>query len=205
MQRRQFITLLGYGAALGISGLQSGPKIRVLGRVPLFIGLGNSGLNFVRALSEIMPGEYLHFPFSSVGLNRQDGKSAEPLNTKERARLVSTAMFSSQDLEVSKVVLMASLSRATGGELVAEIARRYMAHDVPVSIVGTLPFGFEGHYWRSLAERRLADIASRGCRVVVIDQVSIQAEFPERATIGQVVRSANQKVVQAAAREAWQT
>lgn len=206
MQRRQFIALLGSGAALGITGLPSllpEPPRRVVERMPLFVGLGNAGVNFVQALGEMTPREYQRRPRIVVEINRSDGKSALPLDEDDRAQLISAAIFSRHTREVSRVVLMASLSRSTGGAVISEVAERYMAEGAKVSIVGTLPFRFEGSYWRSEAERQLAVVESCGCRVKVIDNAAVAAELPESTTLLQVFSLANQRVVHAAAHEAW--
>lgn len=206
MHRRQFLASLGCGAALGITGLPSllpEPTRWVWDRMPHFVGLGNAGVNFVEALGEMVPVEYQGWPWIQSKLNRLDGKSAEPLDANERTRLVSSAIFDGHAREVFQVVLMAGLSRSTGGELISEVAERYMAEGASVSIVATLPFQFEGRHWRTQAERQLAVVESSGAHVVVIDNAATIAALPESATLLQAFRLANQQVVHAAAHEAW--
>lgn len=206
MQRREFLNLLGCSAALGVTGLPSllPEQTRwVWDRLPYFIGLGNAGVNFVGSLREMVPPEYQDWPWIHTTLNRMDGKSAEPLDADERTRLISSAFFDQHAREVFQVVLMAGLSRSTGGELVSEVAERFMAEGASVSIVATLPFHFEGPHWRNQAERQLAAIESSGAHLVVIDNAASIAALPEGATLLQAFRLANQKVVHAAAHEAW--
>lgn len=206
MHRREFLNLLGCSAALGITGLPSllpESTCWVWDRMPHFVGLGNAGANFVEALGEMVPLEYQGWPWIQTKLNRQDGKSAEPLDADERTRLISSAIFDRHAREVFQVVLMAGLSRSTGGELISEVAEHYMAEGASVSIVATLPFHFEGHHWRTQAERQLAVVESGGAHVVVIDNEASTAELPEGTTLLQSFRLANQKVVHAAAHEAW--
>lgn len=206
MQRRQFITLLGCSALLGITGLPSRsdePPIRVVERTPLFIGLGNAGVNFVQALGEMTPADSPYWLRIVAELNRSDGESAMPLEAADRAWLVSAAMFPRHRQEVTRVILMAGLARSTGGELVSEVAERYLAEGASVSIVATLPFRFEGRHWRTEAERQLARIKSCGARVVVVDNAAVIADLPDSTTLLQAYRLANQKVVDAATREAW--
>lgn len=206
MQRREFLNLLGCSAALGITGLPSvlpEPTSWVWDRMPHFVGLGNAGVNFVDALGEMVPLEYQGWPWIQTKLNRLDGKSADPLDTDERTRLISSAIFDRHAREVFQVVLMAGLSRSTGGELISEVAERYMAEGASVSIVATLPFHFEGRRWRTQAERQLAVVESTGAHVVVIDNAASIAALPEGTTLLQAFRLANEKVVHAAAHEAW--
>lgn len=208
MHRRQFITLLGCSAALGITGLPSPsaePPLWVVERMPLFVGLGNAGVNFVQALGEMTPPDSPYWPRIVAELNRSDGKSAMPLEAEDRARLVSAAMFPRHRQEVTRVVLMAGLSRSTGGELVSEVAESYMGQGASVSIVATLPFRFEGRHWRTEAERQLAGIESCGAHVVVVDNADVIADLPDGTTLLHAYRLANQKVVDAATREAWPT
>lgn len=208
MHRRQFLASLGCGAALGVTGLPSllpEPTRWVWDRMPLFVGIGNAGVNFVNALGEMVPLEYRGqgWPWIQSKHNRLDGKSAEPLDADERTRLISSAIFDRHAREVFQVVLMAGLSRSTGGELISEIAERYMAEGASVSIVATLPFHFEGRHWRTHAERQLAVVESSGAHVVVIDNEASIAALPGNTTMLQAFRLANQKVVHAAAHEAW--
>lgn len=206
MNRRQFLVSLGCGAALGITGLPSllpEPTSWVWDRMPLFVGLGNAGENFVKALGEMVPPEYQGWPWMQIALNRQDGKSAEPLDADERTRLISSAIIEQHAREVFQVVLVAGLSRSTGGELISEVAERYMAEGARVSVVATLPFAFEGRHWRTQAERQLSVVESSGAHVVVVDNAASIAALPEGTTLLQAFRLANQKVVHAAAHEAW--
>lgn len=206
MQRREFLNLLGCSAALGITGLPfllPEPTRWVWDRMPLFVGLGNAGVNFVKALGEMVPLEYQGRPWIQSKHNRLDGKSAEPLDEDEHARLISSAIFERHASEVFQVVLMAGLSRSTGGELVSEVAERYTAEGASVSIVATLPFAFEGRHWRTEAERQLSVVESTGAQVVVVDNAASIAALPEATKLPQALRLANQKVVHAAAHEAW--
>lgn len=206
MQRRQFITLLSCGVALGITGmpaLKQEPPRRVVERMPLFVGLGNGGVNFVQALGQMTPLDSPHGPHIAAALNRSDGKSAMPMAAEDRARIVSAAMFPRHRQEVTRVVLMAGLSRSTGGELLPEVAERYLADGASVSIVATLPFCFEGNQWRAKAEQQLAGIRSCGARVVVVDNADVIADLPGDTTVFHAYRLANQKVVDAATSEAW--
>lgn len=208
MQRRQLITLLGCTAALGITGLPAleyEPPRWVVERMPLFVGLGNAGVNFVRAVAAATPRDFPVWPHIAAAINRSDGKSAMPLEAADRTRLISEAMFPHHRQEVTRVILMTGLSRSTGGELVSEVAERYLAEGASVSIVATLPFRFEGRHWRTEAERQLAGIETCGARVVVVDNAAVIADLPEGTTLLQAFRLANQHVVQAAEREVWST
>lgn len=112
-------------------------------------------------------------------------------------------MFSRHQREVSRVILMAGLSRATGGELLAPVARRYRREGADVIAIVTLPFNFEGRRWRIVAERQLAEMLASGVRVHVIDNAAVLDELPANSTLLQAYQAVNGKVVAIAVREVW--
>jgi cell division protein FtsZ len=206
MERRQFLVCMGSGLGLAAAGLSlAAPDITDIQRArdPVFVGLGNGGINLVRAVSDGMGQHYSATCIICMKINRTDGLSASPLPADERHRLEHSAIFFRHKREASRVILMAGLSRATGGELVVPVARRYQEEGADVVAVVTLPFHFEGKHWRGEAERQLADIRASRIPVHVIDNAAAIDGLPSNTTLLQAYRSANSKAVAVAVREAW--
>lgn len=206
MKRRQFLVCMGSGIGLAAAGLSlAAPDVTDIQRArdPLFVGLGNGGINLLRAVSDGMGQHYSASCIICLEINRTDGRSASPLHADERHRLEHSAMFSRHKREASRVILMAGLSRATGGELLVPVARRYQEEGADVVAVVTLPFYFEGKRWRDAAERQLADIRASRIPVHVIDNAAVVDELPANTTLLQAYRSANSKAIAVAVREAW--
>lgn len=208
MRRREFLGLMGCGAGLAIAGVSvvAGRWLPGPGdRMPLFVGLGNAGSNFVKHLPEMVDGARGDYPFIGAAFNRDHGQSATPLGYSQRARISDAAVISRHARDVSRVVLMAGLSRATGGELITRVAQRYREEGADVVAVVTLPFTFEGNHWRVDAERQLADLRAVGIPVRVFDNAQVLQELPPNAAMIQAYRQANSKVIQVATSAAWPT
>lgn len=128
-------------------------------------------------------------------INRTDELLASPLSADELARLEEMAVSVSRISKGSRIVMMAGLSRATGGELVVPVARRYMRDCVDFVAIVTMPFAFEGVRCRAIAEKRLACLSSLGVPVYVIDNAEMLDELPPNPTLLQAYQAANDKVI----------
>lgn len=205
MNRRQFLVLTGCAGGLGLAGISLAAEPaerRIVTHMPLFIGLGGAGVNFLKALPSAPEPDACRYPYITAELDRTDGNAGMPLPEDERTRILDTAMYPQHRGEVSRVIVMAGLARS-GGERAIEVARRYRQAGAEVGVVATLPFRFEGRRWRKPGEQQLAALQATGCRVAIIDNAAVCAALPDSTSVRDAFAAADAQVVRAAVREAW--
>lgn len=177
---------------------------REIFRFPMFISLGNAGKNFREAISAGTLELPVEFDFRmTVHFDRAVGGGRAPLSSSDRQRILDEAFMPEYAPDVSRVVLLAGLSGATGGELVAPVARRYQLAGFDVRAVVSLPFLFEGQGARRRADRQLASLRETGSAVAVIDNAAEIARLPGSLTLKQAFQSMNRLAAEQAASLAW--
>lgn len=205
MNRRQFLILSGCAGGLGLAGISFAEQPdapRIVTHMPMFIGFGGAGVNFLRALPSAPEPDACRYPCITAELDRTDGNAGAPLPDNERARILDTALFPQLRNEVARVIVMAGLSRSGGG-MAIEVARRYRQAGAEVSVVATLPFLFEGRRWRAPAERQRDALHGVGCDLVIVDNAAVCATLPDGTSLRDAYAAADAQVARAAIREAW--
>jgi cell division protein FtsZ len=179
------------------------------------IGLGNAGIKIINHLNEMQ-----HSPWLELAATDTDKKTLESSQIKnkfliaeewthgqgcggnlikgERALAHKSSITVKNFIkESSLLIIIAGFGRGTGTGGAPIIARFAKELNIPVIILATLPFTFEGHSKREIAERQINTLIKTTNTVIPIPNDLLYTQLPPTASFEEAFKLSNTQVAKA--------